>query len=104
MLEYIKILGIIVALLLLPGFMQYVQADEANKVERILAPYPEQARLAYMRSCVGSSRGLIPHCKCMLNALEKRYTIEEMIRITKAPSADQAKYADALAKHCAKKK
>ena len=105
MLEHIKILVTIIALLLLPGLVQFAQAaEETAQKERVLAPYPSQARLAYMRSCVGETRALIPYCQCMINALEKRYTVDEMIRITRAAPEERAKYANALATHCARKK
>ena len=105
MLEHIKILTAIIALLLLPGLVQFAQAaEETAKKERVLSPYPAEARLAYMRSCVGETRALIPYCTCMINALEKRYTLDEMLRITRAAPEERAKYAKALAKHCAGKK
>lgn len=105
MLEHIKILTVLIALLLLPGLVHYAQAaEETSQKERVLAPYPKEARLAYMQSCVGSSHELIPYCKCMINALEKRYTVDEMIRITRAAPEEQEKYAKALANHCAGKK
>ena len=103
MLKHIKILAIIISFLLLPGLVQYATAS-TDEAPRTLAPYPKEARLAYMRACVGETRKLIPYCKCMLNALEKRYTLDEMLRITQASADDQAKYANALAKHCSGKK
>lgn len=104
MLEHMKILFIIIALLLLPGLMQYAKAEQASSEKRVVAPYPRNAKIAYIESCIGLNDALAPYCKCMLDAMEKRYTLEEMQRIMMTPPAEQAKYANALAKLCAAKK